>query len=547
MRKRLLLLPAVLLLATGIAARAQWRDMVSQMPSAEKAVSPQPYPTAISRPTLSLTSLRLRTHVISACNQKLPADLQTAGYTTIALCNDWTIALPNDLGTGLPGGNCRGSDPSTCPLNNWFGCASAPDGQNHIWWSGGGPVVARTPPPCNLIFQRTDPDFGTLALDLQWSPVFDTGGQAANQSVIGLATAPFAGGNECRAGQTCYQPLAYFEFKTRSVIRPLGYFPDAGSHCCGPWEYPANTGSLFGPEVDFVEVFPFGWSNGWPGRGATGSSESLNSYHKFGFLYTASANTQGGCPSGFSGGCIMQCVFEDGSLLSPGCTPIGWAGNSGMGNPWYNIILWGQGNAYGCDPTYTNSGTNECNGNGSNASITAIYNCDGSICITVPKTSVVAAGTNENDGLMYPVYISGTGSIDGYYRKGLRSTSSGTLHKCGPYWKTLPCHNGPNWYIVGSAWPRGGIRYSGSGGVLNPYTTRDTYYQYFKIVSCPKWKTGSCALGTIITSELDHKYEGHDYSYAEQQKHPLGRLIVRRPPKVIWTRLWNKSFSRAAR
>jgi hypothetical protein len=71
----------------------------------------------------------------SACSAPLPSDVTNAGYTTIAKCDDFTAALPNTLGTGLPGGNCTGPDPSTCPANNWLGVESGPfDGQSHEWF-----------------------------------------------------------------------------------------------------------------------------------------------------------------------------------------------------------------------------------------------------------------------------------------------------------------------------------------------------------------------------------------------------------------------------
>jgi hypothetical protein len=463
----------------------------------------------------------------SACSAPLPSDVTNAGYTTIAKCDDFTAALPNTLGTGLPGGNCTGSDPSTCPANNWLGVESGPfDGQSHEWFTGGDGW--QSPQPANSVYQTTDPDLGGLALDVAWRPSMSDNNAAPGQLTNGISTAPFYGGNQCAAGQHCFPLMGYIEWTERTAIHPTPPgqgFPTAGDHCCGPWEYPAAGN---GYEIDFKEVYPFGWGSGGI-SGSGGSDAALTSYHKYGFLFTGSAGSQGACPAGYSGGCIMACVFIDGTLLNGGCSANNWAD----GFQWADqqMIIWGASDQYGCE---FNGTTSSCSA-GSNAAISSIQNCGGAICITAPQTSVVAAGTNENDGQMYPVYITGTGTpADGYYPNGLQSASSGVGSSCAPNWPSQPCYPGPTWKIVGSTWPSGGISYSGSGGVLNGWTSKDDYYKYFKIASCANWQNTSgpgCALGTIITADDGSHREGHDYSYAEQQNHPLGRLIVHADPK----------------
>src|SRR5215472_4528784 len=69
------------------------------------------------------------------CSATPPVEAAQAGFTTAAFCNDFTIAIPNTAGTGLPSntsGQCFGGQ------GCWLGCASPSGGETdsypHIWY-----------------------------------------------------------------------------------------------------------------------------------------------------------------------------------------------------------------------------------------------------------------------------------------------------------------------------------------------------------------------------------------------------------------------------
>jgi hypothetical protein len=85
---------------------------------------------------VSSTWAVLRAPTASAqCPATAPTVAAQAGLTTMALCYDFTQAIPNTAGTGLPSntsGNCYGG--SGC----WIGCPDVPgdsDAPGHVWWS----------------------------------------------------------------------------------------------------------------------------------------------------------------------------------------------------------------------------------------------------------------------------------------------------------------------------------------------------------------------------------------------------------------------------
>jgi hypothetical protein len=477
----------------------------------------------------------------SACAQSPPADVAAAGYSTLVSCSDWTAAIPNSLGTGLPGVAACSS--SSCPSGNWLDCPSgtspsSPWHQGAVWVgeTGGG----WTNYACNLISQVTDSGGGgNLALDMSYNPSTFSPNQTVNGQVIGMVDT-ISGGTGLPWGR-------YFEWQERFQTNPTAY--TASAHCCGPWSANATTGAN-GFALNFLEVFPFAGQStisfNTGGGGTVSSTPNTTSqfgvYHKYAVLATASIGSQGGCPSGYSNGCGVACFFLDGVLTGAGgmqsdgqCAIYGWDASTFNGR--YETIVWGPDGGILTSTTVDPSCNCDTINTQWNAPITAITDCGGAICITAPQTADVVGAADTSDGVVYPVYISGTGtSVDGYHANGVTSTSGGVGSTCPPYWSGQPCYPGPTWKLVGSSWPSGGISYSGSGGVFDPVTSFDVYYKYIKIVSCASWSTTMCAQGTIVTSDLNHRYEGHDYSYAEQQKHPLGRLVAHAPspnePKV---------------
>jgi hypothetical protein len=106
------------------------------------------------------------------CASPPPAAV-AAGMTTMAKCQDFTIAIPNTAGTGLPsntGGNCYGGQ------GCWLGVAAgAPtyggsDSYPHEWYEPA-PDEASDPPangnaPQSYVRQVTDPVYGNLVLDI---------------------------------------------------------------------------------------------------------------------------------------------------------------------------------------------------------------------------------------------------------------------------------------------------------------------------------------------------------------------------------------------
>lgn len=425
----------------------------------------------------------------SACNST-PSWAAAAGYTTQIICNDFTQAIPNSLGTGLAGvAQCSSG---SCPNGNWMGCGADqfPETSNNTWWYdtqtwNANSSVSSYAIPCSLIFQTTDPDLGGLALDMQWPSTLDT---ALGSNFTGP-------GNVIQmTGEGSNYPIfADYEWDSRVQYHPYNYFGDAGSHCCGPFIYP-NGNSAGAYEVDFTEVFPFGWGEDG-GSGFSGccsgpvTTATWNPYTQWDWLFTG------------NGTIVEQCIFQN-KVLYQACQSIPWS--SGLVGPYWNFIYWGASNALQCVfATWTDDGI--CNGGGAyNQAITSIYDCGGAICITVPGSQYVTNGVGNNDCLG-GVYITGTGTqIDGFWPWcGLQGQgSSGNPSGDPPY-------VGPNWQILGTTWPSGGITYSGSGGILNPYTTKDHYTKWIDILSCSNWNNSTgCALGTIITSEADPLHTG---------------------------------------
>lgn len=449
----------------------------------------------------------------SACNTSPPSQVAAAGYTTQARCNDWTAAIPNSLGTGLSGvAECSSGG---CPSGNWLTCGNsdtsyqwrfAPEAQGYFG--------------CNAIHQITDPDYGGLTLAESWVTAnLPVGGNVPSNAV---PLRMDSGNNNFAFGK-------YVETTYRQQIHPNNMW--SPTHSGGFWQYPTNGVG----EVDFVEVFPnYAASCGPAGCGTPFRNSPdpgfLGPYHKFGVLLTGSWGTQGGCPSGYSSGCSVECFFIDGvpavgdsgnPTLGTSCTIWGYISGT---DTQYGMIDWGPDGTTTC---YFNcSPTQYINGLAFNLSISAISNCGGAICLTLPASAGVFDSTETESvgncnasgggGGLEPVNVTGTGtSVDGYYPNGACNYS----------------FSAGQWQIVGSSWPGGGISYGGSGGYVNQATDYTAYYRYYKIVTCSSWQTTGCTLGTIITTENDPRYKNHNFASNVKVKHLGNGLVAYTPPQ----------------
>ena len=112
---------------------------------------------------LSVQIVPAGTTTSTQCPSVAPAEAQAAGFTTMALCNDFTQPIPNTAGTGLPA--------------NWLGVMDAnnscaySDTTPHVWYQTLW-YLGCSPPynePGSGIQQVTDPANGNLALRIGYT------------------------------------------------------------------------------------------------------------------------------------------------------------------------------------------------------------------------------------------------------------------------------------------------------------------------------------------------------------------------------------------
>jgi hypothetical protein len=101
----------------------------------------------------------------------VPAEAAAAGFTTMALCNDFTQPIPNTAGTGLPSDWLGAVPPSSC---------GTADQNDHVWWQPGpawlfcAPPASEDPTGAGGIKQVIDPTYGNRALLLGFSRSLDS-------------------------------------------------------------------------------------------------------------------------------------------------------------------------------------------------------------------------------------------------------------------------------------------------------------------------------------------------------------------------------------
>jgi len=222
----------------------------------------------------------------------VPADAQTMGFTTVAICNDFTVAIPNTVGTGLP--------------SNWLNC----NGQNFVAgavWNYNGLSVN----PCTTaVSQKTDTNGGgALALDVHYQSSWVPASGDFNNQITTVTTAPYpltrftSCGSGCNNANT-WGPNAYYEWRFRAEWNGgQGYGGGPGI----TQAFFTTSGPGFGGsstpwwEVDIFESI-FGCCdnsivghNGAGGPPASGQTYSLNmsTYHTAGALWTSDHSGNG--------------------------------------------------------------------------------------------------------------------------------------------------------------------------------------------------------------------------------------------------------------
>jgi hypothetical protein len=177
-----------------------------------------------------------------------PAEAAQAGFTTMALCNDFTQPIPNTAGTGLPSntsGNCYGG--SGC----WLGCPNpsggAGDTYPHVWYS---PEPDKyTAPPCNEsgagIQQVTDPTYGNLALDVAYSKADGSSWTWQTMATVSAAVTNLS-----------TQQTLFSDYPTASFYQIVAR--DNGYTCQAPFGTGCNYSNIQ-PNVDFFNWTAVGW------------------------------------------------------------------------------------------------------------------------------------------------------------------------------------------------------------------------------------------------------------------------------------------------
>lgn len=235
-------------------------------------LSPQAQTTVTGTDTVTITGASGTCGTIAG---QAGMDAQTAGFTVAALCNDFTVSVPNMIGTGLP--------------SNWLDC-SMDGGTSAVWYMG---VADRSSAGCSrLAVNSIDPNVGTCCVLTLTSTYSDFQSGLTENTIATVNhtyTNPVPG-----PGQ---YPFGYFEATFRVDQSPSTWFDDNW------WSWTeggsANPTGRF-LEYDFLESNSNGATGSidsaivqWPGGNFLGnpwtsniSSLDLTAYHSFGMLVT---------------------------------------------------------------------------------------------------------------------------------------------------------------------------------------------------------------------------------------------------------------------
>jgi hypothetical protein len=239
-------------------------------------------------------------------------DAATAGFNTCALYNDFTTAIPNTVGTGLPG---TGAAQNTSAPGNWLNC-NWDNSNNYVWnWGQGYTGSATDRPPCSRIYQTSDQGGLVLRWDILPADLVngDTGllNPAITTDNNRAPQGPYPGPHVFPTG-------SYSEITLRADNMSSNY---SGISFWSPGGGPVS-GGCYTTEYDFIQFDFVGganqtnpaWDNyscstgfinfGGPGGNAMDSS----AYHTYGTLVTQDNGN----------GHFSMCTYLDGSRTSCG-------------------------------------------------------------------------------------------------------------------------------------------------------------------------------------------------------------------------------------
>jgi hypothetical protein len=227
-------------------------------------------------------------------------DAAAAGFNTCALYNDFTTAIPNSVGTGLP--------------SNWLDC-NLDGGTSAVWyWGFASFENSSNALPCtgHVAWNVTDPVYGNLALQFTLT---DSDISTYSFPVSGMETVNLSANNPV-PGPGQY-PYGYYEWTFRndntsgllnnafwSWVTALAGQLANGSGCCVV-------------ELDFTETGPSGGDaagNRWGSQGAKLATwytargvAGVSAYHTWGTLFTGDGD-----------GNFSMCSYVDG--VRTGCS-----------------------------------------------------------------------------------------------------------------------------------------------------------------------------------------------------------------------------------
>ena len=245
-------------------------------------------------PTADL-SVKIVPPTSAACGT-VPADVATVGFTTVALCNDFTTAIPNAVGTGLP--------------SNWLNCdgTQAPVAGNvwHLWaLAGGGTTIDCA----TQIVQATDTNGGgglALKVALSAAQLSTTNGYA---NLTSLATIPWP--NYTGWNNTNSWAHGYFEWTWRTEWDGgQGYGVTANNLAF--WSDHLN--ALPRWEPDWFETIYGCCDTGLVGHGSDATLPQMrynidqSVYHTLGVLYTGNSSDANGALCTYIDGKFQACM-----------------------------------------------------------------------------------------------------------------------------------------------------------------------------------------------------------------------------------------------
>jgi hypothetical protein len=275
---------------------------------------------------LSVQVVPARTGTCGTIMGQAGTDAAAAGFTTVALCNDFTTAIPNSVGTGLPSG--------------WLNCNGDTIDTNAVWNKSASQIV-----PCAAIQQVTDPTYGNLTLDIDFNSSYVQSGLGWPGSMAELITVP-AIDSSTNSNPAHSFSNAYYEITYR--LQPVPGQFTGGTQ--GFWQFfCCNTGDTFVDNEIFEDWSTwsqnrdFGFNYWTNGVGSTGAdvhnipATDPTTYHTVAGMVTSNATA------------FSQCSYFDG-VRHQCATGTYQAGQSGAQRR--NLIIW-NGTSCSYDPTIT--------------------------------------------------------------------------------------------------------------------------------------------------------------------------------------------------